>query len=452
MAGKTKSVDGVEHPASDFAYVGDPEKTDTWHLPDFDEKHARLATEMFGRTEGMSDPKKKSATAARIARKAKAHGVDTGNFEKAHGVKMSDFNNQWVEIFRAGDYGEKGVWTRDDLDKTIANFSAGVWNPPAVFGHPKEDDPAQGWVADLRRVGDVLEARFTQTSDELESSVRNGRFPNRSAAFYLDARGTGPVLRHVGFLGATPPEVKGLEPVNFSDGEFVAIEFSEEETMDPQQIKNSIRDYFAELFGRRERRDGDATFTEAQVQERITAATKPLTDAINGLRKEFQEGVREAREAAQNANAEGARAKARAFVDKLKAANKWVPALSEMGLDAVLEDLAVSGRKIKFGEAGKQKEEMSFDRLCAFLESQNAIVPKGDLVVRTGKNRSKVIRFNETRNVQIDPSSLAINNRAEEIVSESNGKITFGEALIQARKEFPEGAAAMPGGITAGGA
>jgi hypothetical protein len=99
-----------------------------------------------------------------------------------------------------------------------------------VFGHPKEDDPAQGWVCALERVGDTLRARFTQVSEELESSVKNGRFPNRSAAFYVNPKGNGPALRHVGFLGATPPEVKGLEPINFSDADFVDIEFSEEQT------------------------------------------------------------------------------------------------------------------------------------------------------------------------------------------------------------------------------
>jgi hypothetical protein len=141
---------------------------------------------------------------------------------------MSDFGNQWVEVFRAGDYGDKGKWTVEDLDEVVANFLGGVWTPPAVFGHPKEDDPAQGWVCALERVGDTLRARFTQVSEELESSVKNGRFPNRSAAFYVNPKGNGPALRHVGFLGATPPEVKGLEPINFSDADFVDIEFSEE--------------------------------------------------------------------------------------------------------------------------------------------------------------------------------------------------------------------------------
>lgn len=36
---KTKDVDGVEHPASDFAYVPDPDKPSTWKLPIFNARH-----------------------------------------------------------------------------------------------------------------------------------------------------------------------------------------------------------------------------------------------------------------------------------------------------------------------------------------------------------------------------------------------------------------------------
>ena len=36
---KTKEVDGEEWPASDFAYVPDPEKPSTWKLPIFNMHH-----------------------------------------------------------------------------------------------------------------------------------------------------------------------------------------------------------------------------------------------------------------------------------------------------------------------------------------------------------------------------------------------------------------------------
>ena len=36
---KTKEVDGKEYPASEFAYVPDPEKPSAWKLPIFDAHH-----------------------------------------------------------------------------------------------------------------------------------------------------------------------------------------------------------------------------------------------------------------------------------------------------------------------------------------------------------------------------------------------------------------------------
>lgn len=40
---ETKSVDGTQHPASDFAYVPDATKPSTWKLPIFDARHAAAA-------------------------------------------------------------------------------------------------------------------------------------------------------------------------------------------------------------------------------------------------------------------------------------------------------------------------------------------------------------------------------------------------------------------------
>lgn len=40
---KMKKVDGEEHPASDFAYVPDPEKPSTWKLPIFNARHVGAA-------------------------------------------------------------------------------------------------------------------------------------------------------------------------------------------------------------------------------------------------------------------------------------------------------------------------------------------------------------------------------------------------------------------------
>ncbi len=81
-AAKTKKVAGEELTAGDFAYVGDPEETDTWKLPikfDSDEetkKHIQLALDLFSDTEGIPADKKQEVY-DKIVAAAKAHGIKT---------------------------------------------------------------------------------------------------------------------------------------------------------------------------------------------------------------------------------------------------------------------------------------------------------------------------------------------------------------------------------------
>jgi len=62
--------------------------------------------------------------------------------------------------------------------------------------------------------------------------VKNGAFKKISASFYTPDSASNPVpgvfyLRHVGFLGAEPPAVKGLRAPEFSDAAEGVVEFSE---------------------------------------------------------------------------------------------------------------------------------------------------------------------------------------------------------------------------------
>jgi hypothetical protein len=47
-------------------------------------------------------------------------------------------------------------------------------------------------------------------------------------------------LRHVGFLGAVPPEVKGLRDVKFAEAGFQTFEFSEEEEMNEDEMNRTF--------------------------------------------------------------------------------------------------------------------------------------------------------------------------------------------------------------------
>jgi hypothetical protein len=142
---------------------------------------------------------------------------------------MSALEGQWIDIFRAGDYGDKGTYTPADLDAMVDNYNPARHEAPVVIGHPEHDAPAFGWVASLRRVGDTLQAKLRQIVPEFEVLVAQGQFKKRSVALYQTAKGL--ALRHLGFLGAMPPEVKGLTDLRLCEfrdnGAFVAVEFQE---------------------------------------------------------------------------------------------------------------------------------------------------------------------------------------------------------------------------------
>ncbi len=63
------------------------------------------------------------------------------------------------------------------------------------------------------------------------------------------------------------------------------------------------------------------------------------------------------------------------------------------------------------------------------------------ILVKFGEH-ARAIYFNESRGLQVDPTSIAINARAERIARED--KISFSEALMRARREVREGIRARP--------
>jgi len=341
---------------------------------------------------------------------------------------MDNFNNQWVDIFRAGNYGDRGNWQREQIDQVIANFKAGVWTPPAVFGHPAHDDPAHGWVSAVRRKGDVMQAQFSKTTPQLEDAVQNGRFPNRSAAFYLDPQGKGPVLRHVGFLGATPPEVKGLAPIQFLDGgKHVSIDFKEETVNNPNpntlQLSTDQVSFLEKLrqFFTGGGEPKPAAFTEEQLQKAVDKALKPLQEANAKLSQEFGDFRKETNERAQQQGAEAAKQKVAAFMEKLRAKN--VPPSVQAALEPMLLFAAMQPGSVTFTEKDKdgkeQKRELSsFEALCRFVETNAAVIPTGE-IAPSRRKAGKLVQFTEpTNSDSVDADSLALAERAETLETE----------------------------------
>lgn len=123
-----------------------------------------------------------------------------------------------INILRPGTFvdthGNRVTVTRADLVDMAESYDAA--DPaPFVFGHPKTDDPAMGWVAGLRLEGDVLQAIPGDVTPELTEAIRAKRYRKVSASYYPPANPSNPkpgrhMLKHVGLLGASAPSIKGL--------------------------------------------------------------------------------------------------------------------------------------------------------------------------------------------------------------------------------------------------
>lgn len=365
--GHYNAADRAKIPDADFA---GPDRT----FPIEEPKDISDAADLVGHAD---DP---TAVKARIVEIAKRKG-------KEYAAKLpegwvgdtafADFNNQWVEIFAAGNQrdreGRTHSITADYLDKVVSNYATELHEAPAVAGHPADDDstPAYGWVKGLRRNGDRLEARFAQVEPAFEGLVEQGRFKKRSASFYLDNEtapgGKAPYLRHVGFLGASAPAVKGLKDIRFAEGRTVSFvsEFGEEDTMDEKQIEGVIARTLKKIFGGSDPEGGSrpSSFSEGDVRKMIADAvgdakkevTASFSEKIGGLEKANVELVKQV----ESQSTRATRADLVAFAEGLGKA-KFPPAFKAMGVIDFMESLAAGNKKVTvvtFSEKDGQKVE-----------------------------------------------------------------------------------------------
>lgn len=196
----------------------------------------------------------------------------------------------WFDVFRCGTHlDHSGKWrtfTEADIDKAIASYQSD--SAPIVVGHPTLNAPAFGWIQQFRRQGPTLQARASRVADEFADLVKRGLYKNRSISFNSDG-----TFRHVGFLGAAAPAVKGLEDIQFADkGEFITMDTAE--TVQTEQA--AAQEHVEEVQVEPEAEVKTAE-SEAEVQSsRADAAPKTEPEVslsnLESQQKQFQETVK----------------------------------------------------------------------------------------------------------------------------------------------------------------
>jgi len=149
--------------------------------------------------------------------------------------------NPVIHLFKPGTHidmgGQQLTFSESDLSATVAAYDPAKHEAPLCIGHPQDDAPAYGWVQSLQMALDGPEAIPHQVNADFAELHKSGAFKKVSASFYPPASPHNPVpgvyyLRHIAFLGAQPPAIKGLRAaqlVNYAEqDDCITIEFSEE--------------------------------------------------------------------------------------------------------------------------------------------------------------------------------------------------------------------------------
>jgi len=122
-----------------------------------------------------------------------------------------------LEVFRAGNYGAKGMYTEEDLQQIAQDYDPKTQEAPVTVDH-QQQGPALGWVRSLRAMGQTLLARLGGLDGGFLEKLKAGAFKKRSIELYPKMELTQrPYLRAVSFLGAAAPAVKGLADPLFSE-------------------------------------------------------------------------------------------------------------------------------------------------------------------------------------------------------------------------------------------
>jgi hypothetical protein len=192
-----------------------------------------------------------------------------------------------IEIFKPGRHtsmkGESLEFSAADCAASAKAYDPAKHEAPIVIGHPSADAPAYGWVKSLAFAEGSMRAEPDQIDAAFAEAVGAGRYKKVSASFYTPKSAANPVpgvyyLRHVGFLGAQPPSVKGLRQVEFAGGDedAVTVEFGDFNDMTVASLFRSLRDWVIGKFGTEEADKALPPWNVNSAQETAAQIDAPL--------------------------------------------------------------------------------------------------------------------------------------------------------------------------------
>lgn len=357
-----------------------------------------------------------------------------------------------LHIFKPGRQiamsGEALEFSEADLSASARAYDPAKHEAPIVIGHPRQDAPAYGWVKSLGVGADGLMAAAHQVDAAFAELVDAGRYKKVSASFYLPDAANNPVpgvyyLRHVGFLGAQPPAVKGLKPVEFGENEPGTIEFSDWGMQTNASLWRRMREWIISKFDQetadqvvpnweiealREAAAQDDVPTRAAFSEPLPTPAaslsnpevSPVTPAEKAALEAENAQLKTDLQQAQAANAAVATAKRRAdsvaYAEDLIGQGRLAPKHK----DAVVAFLNFSegDATLEFGE-GEAKQPLA-GAFKAFLGDLPKVVDFSEAATKDKVSQRQPSNTAEFSEKATDPDRLGLHVRAQELAAEKN--------------------------------
>lgn len=348
--------------------------------------------------------------------------------------------NDWIEVFKAGKY-PQGEFTAKDIDEIIENFDPSYHEPPFVPDH-KEEGPAWGWTAALKRVGDSLWAKIRDITKEAKQRIENGEYRKISVAIYDNFENTGKkALKHIAALGAGIPAVKGMQTFSDIHGNFVKIIEQEDidnfQTQDKKDIDNKggfdmDEKQFNELLSKKlKEAENGFTAKVKELQDGFETKFKTLEDENKKLTESLAESTKQLTLQEEKA----LETEIHAFCENLKSKGQLPPVYQDRGVEKALKEMALMKMDaMKFSKAEDAKEVNLYQWFREFLQENYKVVEFKEIVKDEG-DKNKV----ESQFFEVGDESKKLEIRNQEMAQEAailmkEEKISYADALLKISK------------------
>lgn len=335
-----------------------------------------------------------------------------------------------LAIFKTGTHtatnGSAMIASAEMLKSVADNYQPETHEAPAVIGHPKDNHPAYAWAESLSfdESEGVLYANFSQVEPQFAQLVKDGRFKKRSASFYPPNHPSNPTpgsayLRHVGFLGAQPPAVKGLKDfTDFSDlpdlPTYEFTEFSNDQSINQNQKENPMDPKDEKDTTNNGANPATEDTKHAEQQAALAEKEKALAEKEAAIAAREAAFAKREQDIKENDFSE--------FADTLIKKGQLVPAEKD-AVVSVMMDLDGTSRTFDFAENGTVNKKSSVDVLKGVLGRLGATVDFSERSNDDPNNQSRPQHGFDTK-VTDDELDKKITDFAEA------NKISYAEAAV----------------------